>query len=131
MANDLAGMTSQFATNDVTPRTTSGSALNDMLVNSTGMSQNPSDPRMGPMQVNPMGGGPGDAYTRASEQLAELARKTMLVGLAKESAIIAQRLASGEYGSDAQAKSGAEARMDQINAQTGYAQGYRGAIEIK
>lgn len=130
MAGDIAGMTSQFAVNDVTPRSTSGSAVNDMLVNSTGMGHNPSDPRMGPMQFNATGEGAGNSYVQASQQLAHVAKQTMLAGLAVEYATLVGRAMRGEYGSDDRARQGAEARMDEIAVKAGYGAGYRGEIKF-
>lgn len=130
MANDLLGMTSQFAVNDVTPRTTSGSGINDMLVNSTGMPHHSNDPNVAAMHFNATGEGAGNSYIQASQQLAHVAKQTMLAGLAVEYATLVGRAMRGEYGSDDRARQGAETRMDEIAVQAGYGAGYRGEIKI-
>lgn len=131
MADDLAGIQSQFAVNDVTPRPTSGSTFSNMLVNSTGMGGHSNDPNVQPMNFGGTGEGAGNSYIQASQNLARVARETMMAGLAVEYATLVGRAMRGEYGSDDRARAGAETRMDEIAVQAGYGKGYRGEIKAK
>lgn len=121
MADDLAGMSSQFTGGDVRPRD-AGSVLGNLATNTFFPGATPSSDGSGvtgPMGFGATGEGAGAGYLAASQKLAAVAAETAALALVAEKAILAGRISRNE--GDAQSLAGGLARVAVINATLGLA----------